>query len=440
MLEPSEVHQIQTAAHELIQRGDYQNAGDLLETLLEHDPNDATALNFSGYIALQSGREPLAYQFFRRALAEKPGNHAIWSNFGMAAHEMGRDTEAINAFVKSAELDPGYAKAYANAAGVLVQHSDWDNAEKAALMALECDPTEQNAQMNLAHVYLARHEWEKGWKAFELALGCKFRKEWVYGDEPRWKGEKNQAVVVYGEQGLGDEIMYASCLPDLTADSKKIIIDCDPKLEGLFKRSFPKADVHGTRREDAPEWLATARIDARCAIGSLPSFYRKQDADFPGTPYLKASPELRKMWRALFDSWGKKVYGLTLSGGTKYTNESGRKIDPLQMSPLFASDAVFVSLDYQDLPDHPKIKTFAWATNASDYDLTAALIAELDGVIGTPTTAIHCANGLGVPTHVLVPEWHQWRYAGEFVWANTCKTYHKGENDTWRDVARRVVL
>ena len=440
MLEPSEVQQIQSAAYELIQSGDYQNATSLLDTLLDQDPNDATALNFMGYIALQNGRDSLAYQYFRRALAEKPGHHAIWANFGMAAHEMGRDTEAINAFVKSAEINPDYAKAYANAACVLVQHSDWEGAEKAASMALECDPSDRDAQMNMAHVYLAKHEWSKGWKAFDLALGCKFRKEWVYGNEKRWDGSKGRAVVVYGEQGLGDEIMYASVIPDLIADSKKVIIDCDPKLENLFKRSFPRADVHGTRREDSPEWLATARIDARCAIGSLPGFYRNQDADFPGTPYLKADPELRKMWRGLFDSWGKKVYGLTLSGGTKYTNESGRKIEPEQLSPLFANDAVFVSLDYKDLPNHPNIKLFPWATQASDYDLTAALIAELDAVIGTPTMAIHCANGLGVKTHVLVPEWHQWRYSGDFVWAKSCTTYHQGKGETWRNVVRRVEL
>ena len=440
MLEKADVQQIQVAAHELIERGDYSNASGLLDTLLEHDPNDATALNFTGYIALMNGNEPMAYQLFRRALAEKPGNHAIWTNFGQAAHEMGRDTEALNAFVKSAELKPDYAKAYANAAAILVQHSKWDDAEKAAQMALECDPKEQNAQMNLAHVHLARHNWKAGWEAFDLALGGKFRKEWVYGNEKRWNGEKGQAVVVYGEQGLGDEILFASCIPDAIADCKKVIIDCDPKLEGLFRRSFPKADVHGTRRDDAPEWLDKARIDARCAMGSLPKFYRNADSDFHGTPYLKADPELRKMWRGLFDSWGKPVYGLTLSGGTKRTNEAGRKIDPLQMTPLLGMDAVFVSLDYKDLPQHPKIKLFPWATQASDYDLTAALIAELDAVIGTPTTAIHCANGLGVQTHVLVPELHQWRYAGEYVWAKGCKTYQQKNGEIWRNVVRRVEL
>lgn len=438
MLNEQEIKEIQQATYELVQRKDYESANQLIERLLEENPNDGVALNFLGVMHLDMQNFHLAYQYLRRALQEKPGVAAMWTNFGLAAHELGRNQEAMSCYLKSAELDNEYFKAYDNAAALLIEEAKWDDAEKMCKTSLEISEEGKLANQNLAHVYLAKHDWEKGWKHWELSLGGKYRKEWVYGDEPRWDGSKGQAVVIYGEQGLGDEICYSSVIPDAINDCKKVIIDCDPRLEKLFKRSFPKADVYGTRRQEQPAWLETARIDARCAMSSLPQFYRLTDESFPGTPYLKADPELVDMFKAMWK--GKKAYGLTMHGGSKLTGEQYRKIQPEQFSPLLSMDAVFVSLDYKGTVDNPKIKNLTWATQASDYDLTAALIASLDGVIGINTTAMHCANGLGVPTHVLVPEKYQWRYEGEYLWSKTATIYHRGPGDTWRDVVRRVVL
>lgn len=443
-LSDEKVKEIQKAVFELIQKNELEDANGLIQTLLEHDPNDAISLNFMGIVHLELSNFHLAYQYLRRALQERSGLAPVWVNFGLAAHELGRNQEAINAYLKSAEIDNEYVKAYVNAAAIFIEESRWDEAEQSCKIALDIDPNSEMAKKNMAHVYLARHEWTKGWEYWELSLGNKYRKEWIYGDEKRWDGTKNQCVVIYGEQGLGDEINYASCVPDAIKDCKKVIIDCDPKLEKLFRRSFPRATVHGTRRDSSPGWLADARIDARCAISSLPSFYRNQDSDFPGTPYLKADPELIAMWKGMFKDWGKPVYGLCLHGGSKFTGASWRKLEPEDFSPLFAMDACFVSLDYKGHLKHPKIKEFPWATQVSDYDLTASLIAALDAVIGVNTTAIHCANGLGVPTHILVPTKKQWRYEpcpdGSYTWCKTAKMYQQADGESWRDVVKRVRL
>ncbi len=443
-LTEEEVKEIHESVFELIRDEKLQDATGVLQTLLENDPNDASALNFMGLVHLELGNFHLAYQYLRRSLQERVNVATVWVNFGLAAHELGRNQEAIKAYLKSAEIDHDYIKAYVNAAAVFIEESRWDEAKKSCEIALEIDPESSMAKKNLAHVHLARHEWKKGWEYWELSLGNQYRKEWAYGKEQRWDGTKNQCVVVYGEQGLGDEINYASVIPDAIRDSKKVIIDCDPKLEKLFKRSFPKADVYGTRRDSSPKWLASARIDARCAISSLPGFYRNADTDFPGTPYLKADPELVAMWKGMFARWGKPVYGLCLHGGSKFTGASWRKLEPEDFSPLFAQDACFVSLDYKGHLKHPKIKEFPWATQVNDYDLTASLIAALDAVIGVNTTAIHCANGLGVPTHILVPIKKQWRYEpcpdGSYVWCKTAKLYQQKDGESWRDVVKRVRL
>ena len=439
-LSDNEVKEIHKAVYELVTARDYDNAAGLLHTLLEHNPNDAAALNFMGVMQLDGQKFHIAYQFLRRAVQENPTQAAAWSNFGLAAAEMGKNAEAMGAYLKSADIDNNYFKAYDNAAALLIGESRWDDAEKMCRLSLEISPEGKLANKNLAHVYLARHDWKNGWKHWELSLGNKYRKEWVYGDEKRWDGAKGRCVVVYGEQGLGDEISYASVIPDAIDDCKKVIIDCDPRLEKLFKRSFPRAAVHGTRRDETPDWLKDAKIDARCAVSSLPAFYRNADEDFPGTPYLKADPVMVAMFKAWFATLGKPVYGLCTHGGSKLTNETGRTIAPEQFSPLLGKDAIFVSLDYKGSVDNPRIINLPWATQCKDYDLTAALIASLDAVIGVNTTAMHCANGLGIPAHILVPEHHQWRYSGEYVWSRSAKLYRQQTGETWRDVIKRVEL
>ena len=64
-------------------------------------------------------------------------------------------------------------------------------------------------------------------RELDLSLGGKFRREWEYGDKGRWQGQEG-TVVVYGEQGLGDEIFYAQALSDASTRAA-LIVDCDPK-------------------------------------------------------------------------------------------------------------------------------------------------------------------------------------------------------------------
>jgi tetratricopeptide (TPR) repeat protein len=392
----NEIKNIQLAIHDLINQEKYDEALPLIYSVLEEYPNEAATLNFLGYIWLMGDKPAFAYQFFRRALQEMPGNKAIWTSLGRAAHELNMYEDALKYFLKSAELDPTYALAYSNAAATLVQ------------------------------------TWHK-------SLGGKFRKEWVYGDEVRWDGTKDKTLIIYGEQGLGDEIFYGSCIPDAISSSKQVYIDCDPRLEGLFKRSFPEAEVHGTRKEDSPEWLADKKFDYRCAIGGLPQFFRHTNKDFPGTPYLKADPERRTMWRGLFDSWGKKVIGLTTKGGIKHTNAKGRELTQEDIEPLLKlKDYVIVSLDYSVERKLDGVKYFDFATSAKDYDDTAALIAECDMVLGVNTTAQHCAAAMGVKTWCLVPTWHQWRYAQPSMpWYRHMRIIYQ-DNDTWKEVINKV--
>jgi len=105
---------------------------------------------------------------------------------------------------------------------------------------------------------------------------------------------------------------------------------------------------------------------------------------------------------------------------------------------LSRDDLILISLDYEVDEKIDGVKYFPFATQSSDYDDTAALIAELDAVIGVNTTALHCAAGLGVKTICLVPKHHQWRYAQPSMpWYRHMSLKYQ-DNKTWKEVIESV--
>lgn len=386
--------------------------------LLNANPEDALALFLMGAIEAKAERFGLAFNLFMRVVDIKPDRAEAWNNVGMALQGLHLEEQAREAFLKAYSLDkknPGYA---GNVALTFLEQRDYRKTLEWCRKALQIDAEHPGAKTSYGMAQLALGDWKEGWPALSYALGGKFRKEVQFGDEPRWDGSAGKAVVFYGEQGLGDEIMYASCLPDAGQMCSEVIVECDHRLEGLFRRSFPRAHVYGTRRQNDVGWPANHKIDARCAVGQLPQFFRSSPDSCPGTPYLTADPERRIQWRALFDSWGKKPkIGLAWSGGSKHNHPEARAVGLEAFRPLIEGvDADWISLQYKDpsveiaqsgLP----VRHYPRATLTNDYDDTAGMVAELDLVIGPHTSVHHLAGALGVPSLILVPTKSVWIYA-----------------------------
>jgi len=386
----------------------------------------------------------LAYQMFKRAGEVFPGEAAVWHNIGKLYHEKNRDDVADEFFRKALKCNPSFHNALEGMSMTALNRGDWDGCISYANRALAEDPTTTEAPVNRGMAYLAKKRWIEGWNGYNANVGRdKNRREIIYGDEVRWDGTKGLDVVVYGEQGIGDEISFASCIPDLVRDCKSVTIDCDARLEKLFARSFG-VETHGTRYKHIAGWRGQKKFDARVNVGQLPGFYRTKDSHFHGKPYLTPNPQMAVQWRALFDSLGSKPkIGISWTGGLIHTGQKRRSVTLDTYAPLFkAIDADWISLQYKDEDTSAaekywvKIHDFAWGTRVHDYDQTVALISQLDLVISVCTTVVHAAGGLGKETWCLVPEVPMWRYLAAsqsynpqegdwFPWAESVKMFRQ---------------
>lgn len=439
-----EQHEQLVLARKFIEAREYKEAWKIVDKVLDADPNSATALIVATSVHDKLRNFTIAYQFARRVVELIPEQSAGWTNLGRASEQLYLLHDAEQCYMKAIELSKkpeALVHNYNNYAGLMTLTGRWALGEEAARKVLEIDPAHRKALGNLGLALLAQHKWDEGWVLYGAILGTEQRKLMKYADEVEWNGEKDKSVIVYGEQGLGDELSFASMVPDAIKDCQKVVIDCDLRLQGLFRRSFPKARVYGTRWEKDVEWKPEdTHCDASISIGQLGKIYRLKDSDFTGEPYLVPDPVRTTMWKEYFRTLKKPVIGIAWTGGMPWTAARFRKWALKELEPMIRSvDAHWVSLQYKDCEEEIAasglpIHQYSYATLTKDYDDTAALVAACDLVICMQTSVGHLAGALGKEAWVFVNKLSQWRYAGEgddIIWYKSVKLFRAAEDGSW---------
>jgi tetratricopeptide (TPR) repeat protein len=398
--------------------------------IIDHDPDSVDAqmaLFMFAYVMLESGKPGIAYHMYERCAAMNPNVSEIYSNMGMC-FEYSDNTRARKLFKKAIKKSNKNANAYANLGLMDLFEGNPRGCIYNSEKALELAPNLRAATHNIGLAKLMLKDWS-GWEQYFHTLGVKHREARDYG-VPDWNGEKDCTVLVYGEQGVGDEIMFASCLPDVLKDVK-VVFDCDARLEALFRRSFPGVPTYGDRFKTESR-AADQEFDYQCAIGQLPYFYRKSDESFPGTPYLKPNKQLD------YGLGPRKKIGLAWNGGLSNTKQKERSIALEDFKDIFDKRNTYVNLDYKDPSnDSYKLQTFESVTGkGKSIDDLAALVSQLDYVVTCCTTVVYIAGALGIPCLVLVPTNPGYRYYSEgqeFHWHSSVTLFRQQPNQSWKD-------
>ena len=441
-------------AKELAEAGDLDPAWKIVNQVLSENTNDSRGLLLLTFILEKAGRVPEAYHIAKRFCDIYPGEPAGWINVGRCCDVLWKIEEGEAAYRKAvscAREDKLRMQAYNNLAALYIQTGRFREAKPYAERALVLEPESGKAKHNLGMCLLAERNWADGWPLYSASVGSANRIAWRYGDEDEWDGTPGKTVVIHGEQGLGDEICAASMFNDAIAKSGKIILDCDARLTNLYRRSFPKARVYGTRKQKMLTWAAEDQnIDASISAMELGKLFRLKDEDFAVEPYIKPDHERVTMWRALFDQKNKPVIGIAWSGGVPQTAAHKRKLTLNALLPLFETiDAHWVSLQYRDAQSeieefrasHPKvdIKQYPHATLTNDYDDTAGIVASCDLIVTVPTAVMHLAGAMGVPTIVMKSAYSCWKLSGGLLFHQyNMRLIDHSRKEGWEEVIQRT--
>lgn len=403
---------------------------------------------------VQLGRAEEGLGAAEQALRLQPANARAWINRGEALHGLRRHEEALASYRQASVHDPKSAEAAIGAGMQLRALGRYDEAVAAFDAAEALDPANAVAAYQRGLVRLLTGDFARGWPDYEarwdtpgfLANSTGFalpalRERLVLRPEPTAFAGKR--VLVVGEQGIGDQLMFCSLLPDLLATAASVSVICDRRLVALLAGSFPQVRVFDIRDEPAD----LSAVDLVVAGGSLAHAFRQRPEDFPGTAFLAADPARRSAWAArLGPAEGRRRIGVSWRGGTAGTNREGRSMDLIELAPLFAlPDAEFVSLQYGDVTaeaaGQPALRVFP-AAEIDDFAELAALIANLDLVVSVQTAVVHLAGGLGTPCLTLVPLRAEWRYtasAASMPWYRSVRIFRQAGTADWAPVIARVV-
>lgn len=413
-------------ARRYAETGEYAKAAKLAEKKLQDNPKDVGWLCLYVFCLEKLGNISAAYHMCKQLCLIAPRDASVWLNMTNLASRLWLTKEAINAGRKGLEVatkDKDVVELNVNLGCVFVDNGKYDSSLKYFEAALKINPEADKAISNSGFVYLANGDWEEGWKRYRKSLGQQWRTRRSYQTPPEdeWDGTPGKKILLYGEQGIGDQICFASMLEDC-AKENEIIIDVAPKLKRLFARSFPDIIVHGTLGLEYRPWPKEDReFDASLPMGQIGEYYRLTDESFlPRDPYLVADEERALMWRALWATKDKPVIGIGLSGGIQKTGAKYRRSAWEDFLPLFkAIDAHWVSLEYKPSPEFAAfcethdvdLKEYPHATLTDDYDDTAALVSSLDCVVSVPTSVWHLAGSLGTPLVALKHRHPCWKTA-----------------------------
>ena len=404
--------------------------------LLDENPDDAAALFLAAAVYSRAEKFGFAIALYRRIAELKPDRSEPMNNLGTCYSGLGDIEQAQYWYLKAWGKKHSAINA-ANVGYTFMEQRKFPKAMEWVERALALDPNCLTAVSTRGFCRLAQGDWAQGWKDWGVTVGGKFRKKLQFKEEPQWTGGKVGTLVVYGEQGIGDEILFASCVED-AARENDIVLECDSRLEGLFRRSFPFAHVYGTRRQKEIAWPNDHDIKAGIPIGQLPEFYRPSPTSCPGAPYLHADPERRLQWRALLDTQPGLKIGIAWSGGSRHNHPKARAAGLEAFRGMIeGSGHTFISLQYKDPTDEIKtsgldVRHYKRACETMDYDDTAAMVAELDYVVSVPTAVVHLAGALGVKTHCMVHHKADWAFQSGLPWYSSVDLFKKSESETWR--------
>lgn len=483
--------------------GDFPSSIQCYEAALSLLPDHAEVANDLGRLAFRMGMKAQAEELFRHFLARHPENHEAANNLGCAIRDLGRHDEAIDLlkaaivakpeaamlwnslgtvvnekadianaqifFEEALRLDPGFAKARYNLGNTRLALGDSDGALADCEAAMACEVTDDERQMmRLARstVLMTLGRLGEGWDEYEARLHPQFNDVTHFlVDRPQWRPGDDLAgksLLVVGEQGLGDEVLFANTLPDVAAalgPDGRLSIAVEPRLMPLFQRSFPFADVgaHATYGAGgrtvriAPFINDPAGVDLWTPIASLLRQFRRTADAFPQRPnFLVADPARVAHWReVLKDAPAGKTVGLLWKSLVKATARE-RHFSPFgRWAPVLATPGVsFINLQYGDCADEierarsefgVEIWTPPGIDLKQDLDDVAALSCALDLVVGFSNATFNLAAACGAPAWLITGPGAWPRLGSErYLWYPQSRAFAAETPGQWTPVMARI--
>lgn len=402
-----------------------------------------------GALLQQEERFGEAQSEFQRALELDPSSPVLHVGLGDVLVAQGQIGEAVDHYRRALSLAPDDAVAFAHLGVALHMRGERKEALAVLHQAVKRSPSNEEFRFNRSLAYLADGQLPSGWKDYESRF---VKHERASFPQPEWCGEdlRGKTLLIWAEQGIGDQVLFASMFGELIARTRRCIVECDAKLVPLFAHSYPEALVVPRTHPPHPAMLHSS-IDFQSGAGSLAQWLRPTIDSFPAHDgYLTPDPARVALWRRRLAALGtglKVGFSWTShkTAGTRCLHYASLE----QWQPIFTVRGIqFVNLQYGDCAE--ELQSAAQRSRAAlhvfpevdffdDLAEGAALVKALDLVISAPTATSFLSAAVGVPTWMMVYS-SPWQALGThgIPWFPAMRCISRHWDQPWEDVISQV--
>ncbi len=420
---------------------------------LEINPNNANTHNNLGLLYKIQKRFDKAQQYLEKALLLDPNHSEVHNNMGLLFQEQQQFDKAQQCYEKALKIDPSHINAHNELANLLKTKKQFSAAHAHYKTILKLDPNNAGAKWSISLLQLITGDFKQGWENYEYRYH-KDKKNKVVAmpdiSSPQYQGEdlKGKNILVYFEQGLGDEIQFIRYLPLLKTQKgvRGIILVCKPPLKKLFSSMscidyiFDKDEINKISIQKLNYWVF---------IMSLPLHFNTRIQTIPNQlPYL-SSPKIEQ------DKWKDKLpqgfnIGLVWKGESRYRDDVNRSLPSIKiLKPLWqvAENIHFISLqkgtdeEAQNPPTDQPLTHLG--DEIQDFADTAAIVSQLDLVICVDTAIAHLAGSLNIPCWLLLSDCNSdWRWMvnkeSSAWYPEIMKLFRQTTNGDWGEVVTKI--
>jgi len=438
--------------HALAAAGHHAAALEHLDRALQIKPDQAEMLINRSSVLTELGRFADAIADCRRALTLNPDHAGAMSQLANALLRSQQPEEAIAVCEKAIALDASCADAFQNRGNALVMLGRHAQALDDYARAQSLAPGSARPCWNEALCRLLMGDFERGWvhytRGWEIGQRGKRRPQFT---QPAWNGAYVEgALLAWGEQGIGDQLLHSSMLEELRTCARQLIVAIDPRLVPLLQRSY--ADIRFVSLAALP---TLDGFDVQVAMGDIGAQLRRSWESFPlqRQGFLTADRGRTQQLRTRLGADGRLLCGISWLSTNAAVGEFKSMALP-DLSALIALPGVkCIDLQYGDTANERsalqkntglEIAHIDDIDNFNDIDALASLIDACDIVVSVSNTTVHLAGALGKPTLVMLPYalgriwyWHENR--DRSPWYPVCRLFRQAAPGDWKPVISAMV-
>lgn len=405
-----------------------QPAEEFYRRVLAQDPVRVEALVNLANLLRTNGQFSAAEALLAPALKRNPEAPELWLTRGSVFRETGDYASAAIHYRQALALRPDYAAALSNLADLQTDAGETQEALALYDQALRSEPTNPQARLNRAVLHLLNGNLQDGWRDYAARLKLSGKAPVAEHKLTKWDGAslRRTRLLVTAEQGVGDQVMFASVIPELSAraanEGGSVILECEPRLVQLLSRSFPSVAVHPSDHHTRAgvtharyEWLRRiGGANAFIEMGSLPRHLRPNLSSFPATNNFLQPDGLESVrWGGFLASVGRGPFiGVCWRSG-KTTGHRALQYAPLEAWAAFLAtlpgtlisaqyDATSGEIDTLQRVSGREIFVPPNLDQKQELDRTAAMLSSLDALVTAPTAVAWFAAGTGVDTYKML--------------------------------------